>query len=49
MLSVTPAGTVTSPVKVTSPLQLSSAVNTPVVVGRLLSMVTVTPAPGVSI
>ena len=43
-----PLGTVTSPVTTTSPLQVSSAVSTPEVVGRWLSIVTLTPGPGTS-
>ncbi len=49
MVRVTPAGTVRSPVRVTTPLQVSSEDKTPLVVGRLLSMVTEMPVPGVSV
>jgi uncharacterized protein (TIGR00288 family) len=48
-VSVIPEGTVTSPVSNTSPDQVSSAVNSPVVVGSVLSTVTVTPPEGTSI
>ena len=48
-VSVTPAGTVTSPVTATVPLQVSSLPSAPEVVGRLVSMVTPFPALAVSI
>ena len=39
IVSITPAGTVTSPVTSTVPLQVSSPPNVPVVVGKLVSIV----------